>query len=31
MQVPTKVNAPNSATMVDMVVSAKAGAMRSKR
>ena len=31
IHVPTKVNAPKSATMVDMVVSAKAGAMRSKR
>ena len=31
MHVPTKVNAPKSATMVDMVVSAKAGAMRSSR
>ena len=31
IQVATKVNAPNRATMVDMVVPAKAGAMRSKR
>ena len=31
IHVATKVNAPNRATMVDMVVPAKAGAMRNSR